>query len=261
MKIAVTGKGGVGKSTLTGLLARAFADDGWGVLAIDADPDANLASAIGVPPDRARGLLPISAMSALARERTGAADTGGSHFILNPRVDDLPDRFAITHEGVKLLLMGAVEHAGAGCVCPEHALLRSLLKHILNRRRECVLLDMEAGVEHLGRGTAGDVDLLIVVVEPGARSIETARRIAHLAGQLGLTRIAHVASKVTGAADSAFIAEALGREVIGTLPFDPDIAAADRRGVSAYDLSPACRDLAASLRDAILDLRPDPTKE
>lgn len=253
MKIAVTGKGGVGKSTVVGLLARALADGGWTVLAIDADPDANLASAIGVPADKAAALAPISRMTGLARERTGAAEGDGAHFILNPRVNDLPERFAVEHAGVKLLLMGAVDHAGAGCVCPEHALLRTLVRHLLTRRRECVLMDMEAGIEHFGRGTVGAVDLLIVVVEPGARSVQTAHQIRRLAAELGLKRIAYVASKVTGPADEAFIAERVeGGPLIASVAFDPAVGEADRRGLSCYDTSAACRAAAHRLKDAIV---------
>lgn len=253
MKIAVTGKGGVGKSTVVGMLARALADDGWSVMALDADPDANLASAIGVPADRLETLLPISKMKDLAKQRTGASDTAGTHFILNPRVDDIPDRFCIEHHGIKLLLMGTVDHAGGGCVCPEHALVRTLLRHILTRRRECVLIDMEAGIEHFGRGTVEAVDLLIVVVEPGSRSLQTAAQIERLARGLGITRICHVANKVATAADQEFLADNAERlSLLLSLPFDVDVQAADQRGESCYDGSQACRDRAQALKAAVL---------
>lgn len=253
MKIAVTGKGGVGKSTVVGLLARALADDGWKVLAIDADPDANLASAIGIAPERIAHMTPISKMTDLARERTGAAATGGAHFILNPKVDDIPDEFCVEHAGIKMLLMGTVNHAGTGCVCPQHALVRTLLRHILTRRKECVLIDMEAGIEHFGRGTVEAVDLLIVVVEPGARSFQTARQIEQLARELGIGRIAYVANKVSGDRDEAFIGEQAAHcDVLAMLPFDISIQAADQAGVSCYDFTPAARERARSLETAVL---------
>lgn len=254
MKIAVTGKGGVGKSTVVGLIARALAADGWRVLAIDADPDANLASAIGVPKDRLAGVRPIAHLKELAMERTGAATgSGGGLFILNPKVDDIPDAFSVEHEGVRLLLMGTVHHAGTGCVCPEHALVRTLLRHVLTRRKECVLIDMEAGIEHFGRGTVEAVDLVVVVVEPGSRSLQTAGQIEDLARQLGIRRIAHVANKMTGPEDEAFIrAQGHRLDLLATLPIDPDVHGADRAGVSAYDVSPAIRARAAALKDALL---------
>jgi CO dehydrogenase maturation factor len=248
VKIAVTGKGGVGKSTVVGMLARALADDGWKVLAIDADPDANLASAIGVPPEKLALVKPISKMTEMARERTGAVSGGGTHFILNPKVDDIPDEFCVEHAGVKMLLMGTVDHAGTGCVCPEHALVRTLLRHILTRRKECVLLDMEAGIEHFGRGTIEAVDLLIIVVEPGARSFQTAAQIEQLAGELGIKNICYVANKVASDQDRAFIADrAQHCDLLATMPFDASVQAADQAGVSFYDSSPAGRERARSL--------------
>lgn len=251
MRIAVTGKGGVGKSTVTGLLARALAGEGWKVLAIDADPDANLASAIGLPAERLGDLKPISQMVDLAKERTGAHSGPGNHFILNPKVDDIPDGFSVEHEGIKLLLMGTVDHAGTGCVCPEHALIRTLLRHILTRRKECVLIDMEAGIEHFGRGTVEHVDLLVVVVEPGSRSFQTGSHIETLARELGIPRICYVANKVGSAEDRAFVeTSAKGRDLLAVLPLDPEVQAADREGRSFYD-RPAGPARAAALASAL----------
>jgi CO dehydrogenase maturation factor len=253
MKIAVTGKGGVGKSTIVGLLARALSDDGWKVLAIDADPDANLASAIGVPADKLADLKPISNMVDLARERTGATDGPGTHFILNPKVDDIPDGFSVEHEGVKMLLMGTVNHAGTGCVCPEHALVRTLLRHILTRRKECVLIDMEAGIEHFGRGTVEAVDLLIIVVEPGARSFQTAGQIERFAAELGIKNVCYVANKVGSDQDRAFIAARASEcDLLATMPFDASVQAADQAGRSFYDAGPHGREQARHLTQALL---------
>ncbi|NLH81895.1 MAG: AAA family ATPase [Phyllobacteriaceae bacterium] len=253
MKIAVTGKGGVGKSTIVGMLARAMADDGWKIMAIDADPDANLGSAIGVAPTRLADVVPISRMKDLARERTGAAETAGSHFILNPRVSDIPDELCVEHAGIKLLLMGTVDHAGGGCVCPEHTLVRALLRHVLTRRQECVLIDMEAGVEHFGRGTVEAVDLLVIVVEPGERSFQTARQIEKLARELGIARIALIANKVDGAADQTFVrAEAGDLDLLAMLPADPDVRASDRAGRCCYDLSEGVRARARQLAEIVV---------
>src|SRR5574341_1186411 len=178
MKLAITGKGGVGKTTLTSLLAFLYAEQGRTVLAIDADPSPCLGPALGFPAEQLQKLAPIAEMEDLIYERTGAQPgTFGAYFKLNPRVDDIPDRFAVTHRGIKLLELGAVEKGGSGCICPESVLLKQLVSHILLRRGEVVLLDMYAGVEHLGRATAAAVDALIVVCEPGARSLGTARQI------------------------------------------------------------------------------------
>ncbi len=241
-KLAITGKGGVGKTTLASILAYLYAREGRRVLAIDADPAANLALSLGFPPALAAAIVPIAEMDELIYERTGAQrGTTGGWFRLNPRVDDIPDRFSAEHRGIRLLRLGTVKQGGSGCLCPENALLRALVTHLLLARDEVVIMDMEAGVEHLGRATAQAVDALIVVVEPGRRSLDTARLIRSLASDIGLGRIYLVANKMRDDRDRAFIeaqAQAEGFKVLGYLPADPQVVDADFAGRAVFDCAP-----------------------
>ncbi|MHB8172547.1 MAG: ATP-binding protein [Thermincolia bacterium] len=253
MKIAITGKGGVGKTTLAGILARQFADSGYRVLAIDADPDANLASSIGIPETTFSKITPFSKMKELAKERTGAQEGYGSFFILNPKVADLPEKFWIEHEGVRLLVMGTVEQGGKGCVCPEHTLIKRLMQHLLIQRDEVVIMDMEAGIEHLGRGTAAVVDALIVVVEPGLRSIQTAKQIEKLAKEIGIGKIFVVGSKVTGDEDREFIKDNLGEmTLLGFMTKGKEIVESDLLGVSAFDLGGPVVEEVGAIKDLLI---------
>lgn len=255
MKIAISGKGGVGKSTVAGTLARLYAADGYRVLAVDADPDANLASAIGVPPERWQEIRTISTERQLIEERTGAKVRGfGQMFKLNPDVSDIAERYAVRYAGVDLLVLGAVPHAAGGCACPESVLLKSLVLHLVLRRDEMVILDMEAGIEHLGRGTALGVDMMLVVVESGQRSVATAHRIEDMARELGIRRFGVVLNKSTLLAeDRQWIqSEFAPGALLGAIPMDHRIAAADRSGLSLVDLGVA--DLLApfkSLQEAL----------
>jgi CO dehydrogenase maturation factor len=240
MKIAITGKGGVGKTTLTALLAYAYVDRDYQVLAIDADPSPCLGASLGFPQDLLEELTPIAQMDELIYERTGAkSGTVGGFFKLNPRVDDLPDRFSAVHRGVRLLELGAVELGGSGCICPESAILRALTTHILLRRDEVVLMDMYAGVEHLGRATADAVDAMVIVVEPTARSLATAGQIKSLAEDLNLPRLYLVGSKLRDDDDQRFIENGPpDLPVLGHLADDPRVRQADRLGAAIYDLAP-----------------------
>ena len=239
MKLAITGKGGVGKTTLASLLARLYAAEGEAVLAIDANPDANLAMALGLPQDQARRITPIAEMEDLIEERTGAKPGSGAPFFkLNPRVDDIPERFSAKIDGIRLLIMGTVKTGGSGCMCPESALLKNLISHLLLRESDVVIMDMDAGVEHLGRGTAQAVDALIIVVEPGKRSIQTAEAIRGLAGDLGM-RYYVVGSKTQSDADRQFITSSMPDfEVLGFINYNPKIREADLSGVSVFDADP-----------------------
>ncbi len=244
MKVAISGKGGVGKTTLAGVMARLLADEGRKVLAIDADPDSNLASAIGLPKELTAKLSPIASMTSLIEERTGAKKgTFGALFKLNPKVDDLPDELGVTYQGVKLLLLGSIPQGGGGCFCPENVLLKNLLRHILIQRDEALIIDMEAGLEHLGRGSTGYVDALIIVVEPGQRAINTARQIRKLAEDLKIQRIMIVGNKVTSEQDRKLIEENLADfPILGHISFNPMILQADREGQSPYDLDGQIRE-------------------
>jgi CO dehydrogenase maturation factor len=237
MKLAITGKGGVGKTTLTSLLAYVYVERGYRVLAIDADPSPCLGAALGLPAEQLQALTPIAEMDSLIYERTGAQPgTVGGYFKLNPRVDDIPDQFAVSHRGIQLLELGAVKLGGSGCICPESAVLRALMTHILLRRDEIVLLDMYAGVEHLGRATADAVDAMLVVVEPGGRSLATARQIKSLANDLGIHNLFLVGNKVSSDVERDYIAaHSPGLPVLGYLPHAREAQAADRAGQAAYD--------------------------
>lgn len=238
MKIAVTGKGGVGKTTLSATLARLYADDGRTVLAADVDPDANLGLALGLSPDEVNAIVPISKMKELIRERTGANDAG-KFFKLNPNVADLPDALAKDINGVKLLVMGTVETGGSGCVCPEHVMLKSVLASLAFRKDDVVVMDMEAGLEHLGRGTASMMDQFIVVVEPGARSIQTYEKVKQLAADLGVRTVRVVGNKVRNEEDRAFLQSRIPEaDLLGFLSYNEEVIDADRRGLSPYDVSP-----------------------
>ncbi|MHB1007104.1 MAG: ATP-binding protein [Chloroflexota bacterium] len=255
-KIAITGKGGVGKTTLAGLLSRIYAAEGHPVLAIDADPDANLASSLGFPQALADQIEPIAEMKDLIEERTGAKPgTMGAMFRLNPRVDDIPDRFCARHNGVALLQMGTVKKGGGGCVCPENVLLKQLMNHLLLQRSEVVVLDMEAGIEHLGRATAQSVDAMLAVVEPGRRSLQTAETVRRLAADIGLHKVYAVGCKVQGETDREFLRENVADlPLLGFISYSPLIVEADLRGISAYDLAPQAVAEARLIRDRMEEL-------
>lgn len=247
MKLAVSGKGGVGKTTFSALLIRTLNDAGKRILAIDADPDANLAAALGI--EGAEQITPISEMKELIFERTEARPGSiGGFFKLNPRVDDLPDALSVKLDNIKLMRLGGVKKGGAGCICPESTLLRALINHIVLARDEVVVMDMEAGIEHLGRATAKAVDRLIVVVEPGRRSIDTAGHIQKLASEIGLNQISLIGNKIRGDKDKQFLREHLAQfDFLGFLPYDDTLIEADVNGMSPYDVDSLAKEVVGEI--------------
>ena len=252
MKLAITGKGGVGKTTLSSTLARLYADEGRTVLAADVDPDANLGLALGLTQEEVDEIVPISKMRTLVEERTGAS-AANQFYKLNPYVADIPDTFSKDINGVKLLVMGTVDVGGSGCVCPEHVMLKSILSALTYRKNDVVIMDMAAGLEHLGRGTAQGMDQFIVVIEPGARSVQTYRNVKRLAKDLGVKRVRVVANKVRDQQDEDFVRSIIPEEdLLGCIHWSSEVIDADRQGKSPYDFSPTAIEEIRKIK-AVLD--------
>ncbi len=234
MKIAVSGKGGVGKTTLTATLAKLFADEGSKVIAIDADPDTNLAAALGIKD--ADKIVPLIELKELVRERTGStSDEFGKFFKLNPTVSDLPETYSIEGDGFKLMTLGTIKRGGSGCACPEGVMLKALLNHLILQRDEVVIVDMEAGIEHLGRASIKAVTAMIVVVEPGKRSIQTAFQVKKLASDLGIKAIYAVGNKVASDVHLDFLQNELKDiSLLGTISYNTKLIDSDLLGEAAY---------------------------
>jgi len=247
MKIAVSGKGGTGKTTVAALLAAELQRRDYSVTVIDADPNPTLAAALGFPPGP---LTPLLDLSDEIEERIGSP---GGFIRLNPRVDDLVGRVAVSHDGIHLIVAGGITHGGAGCACPQSVLLRRLLEHVVTELDEAVVIDLEAGLEHLGRRSAHEVDAMLVVVDPSRAGIETARRIRRLAGQIGVARVLAVGNRIRGSADVAYLADGLeGLELIGAIPYSDDVIEAERAGRPVINLTDAVSAAVARLIDALV---------
>ncbi|GBD99441.1 septum site-determining protein MinD [bacterium BMS3Abin07] len=240
MKIAITGKGGVGKTTLSAILSHLFSETGKRVIAVDADPDANLGAALGIGMEDSEKIRPIAEMTDLIAERTGARPgSSGGVFRLNPRVDDIPEDFGYKLGNIIMLIMGRSKEAASGCYCPENVFLRRLLGHLIIESNDVVIVDMEAGIEHLTRGTSSAVDVFIIVVEPGQRSIQTAHTVRKMAEGLGIKKLFIVANKVRGMEDTEFIKNMLkGMSFLGAISFSDCIMEADIRGDSPFQRCP-----------------------
>lgn len=237
MKIAISGKGGVGKTTLAAALSLLIAQQGRKILAVDADPDANLASALGISEEKQRTIIPISRQVALIEERTGAkVKQYGQVFKINPEVSDIAEKYATVHNDVALLVLGAIEGGGSGCACPESTLIRALITDLVLYKDDALVMDMEAGIEHLGRGTTRGVDSIIIVLEPGQRSIDSAHRVIRMAGEIGLKNIQLVANKIYGQEDEKFIRDAFPNyDLLGVIPYSEQFRQSDRNGQSVLD--------------------------
>lgn len=247
LKIAISGKGGVGKTTVCAVWAQLLAEEGFDVLAIDADSNTNLASAFGIP--SAQSPQPLIKMEQLIAERTGTGkDAAGAYFRLNPKVSDLPQKYWRKVNGVKLLVLGAIEQAGAGCACPQGAFLRALLTHTILQRQEVVLVDLAAGVEFMGRASIQGVDAVVVVVEPGSRSIETAKNITRMARQLGVKHVAAIVNKITkGSQIEAIKGELTDITTLANIRYSPLVQKADLEQKNVFA---ACPELVEQLREA-----------
>jgi len=247
MKIAVSGKGGTGKTTLAALLAAELQRRDYRVTVIDADPNPTLAAALGFPP------VPVTPLLEMGDEIEARIGSGGGFIRLNPRVDDLVSRVAVAHDGIHLIVAGGITHGGAGCACPQGVLLRRLLEHVVMELDEAVIIDLEAGLEHLGRRSAHEVDAMLVVVDPSRAGIETARRIRRLAGEIGVGRVLAVGNRIRGPADVEYLATQLdGLELVGTIPHSDDVIAAERAGRPVTGIVGALPAAVARLTDALV---------
>ncbi len=255
MKVAFSGKGGVGKTTLAAGLARHWSEQGLRVVAVDADPDANLAVALGASREVADACVPLSEMDDLIEERTGSRPGSGGMFRLNPDASDVVESCGTDIGGVTLLRMGTIERGGSGCMCSESVFLKAFMQDVLGVREDAVVLDMEAGIEHLGRGTAESVDVMVVVVEPGSRSLQTAGHVAALARDIGISRVVAVGNKVRSAEDEQYLRSALDDlPLLAAVPESEGVRQADREGSSPYDMDPEFADAVGRMAEAIVQV-------
>ncbi len=256
VKIAISGKGGVGKTTVCAILAQLFAEEGFDVIGVDADPDTNLCNAFGIAAKQSPE--PLIKMKELIGERTGTGkEAMGAYFRLNPKISDLPEKYCLEIPGcsLKLLSLGAVTQAGAGCACPEGAFLKAMLTHTILQRQEVVIVDLAAGLEFMGRSSVQGIDALVVVVEPGSRSIETAVNIKRMAEKLGVKHVAGIINKVTSPEQIETIKSQLkDLTILATIDYSPEIQRADLHCKSVYQSSPALVDKLTEAKGALTKL-------
>lgn len=249
MKIAISGKGGVGKTTIMALLAGELKNRGKEVLVIDADPSPHMAETLGIA--NTSQVKPIADMTRLLAERAGK--TAGSPFYnLNPDVNDLLHDFMLEQDGMKLMILGAVQTAEGGCACPENHVLRKMLKKMLLTANEVVLLDMEAGVEHLGRGTVAGVDALLIVVIPSRSSIRTAQKIKKMADEVKIPHVFFIGNLIQDEEDQQFLTQALGEKPVAFFPDSRAIRKAERAETPVISCSEGLNNAPGELLDNIL---------
>jgi CO dehydrogenase maturation factor len=253
VKIAIGGKGGVGKTTVCAIWAQLFAEGGFDVLAIDADPNSNLALAFGIASEQSPE--PLIRMKQLVAERTGTnEDAVGAYFRLNPKVSDLPEKYWLQTNGLKLLVLGAITEAGAGCACPEGAFLKALLRHTILQREEIVFVDLAAGVEFMGRASVQGIDAFVIVVEPGGRSIETTNNLAKMARELGIGYIGAIANKITDPSQIDVIRARLKEvELLGSIYYSKSLQEADLQRAPAYRADAAVIDQLKESKQLLID--------
>jgi len=232
VKIAVSGKGGVGKTFVAGVLANFFAKKGFKVLAIDADPSPNLALTLGLPSDQADRIVPVSENRRLIESKTQTGFAGV--YRLSFSVDEVVNEFGVeTPYGINLLVMGSVKSAGGGCTCPANALIRALLRHLIIERDEVVVMDMEAGVEHLGRGTAKHMDAMLIVTDPSFKSIKVSKKIHGLAVEMGIEKTFIIGNKIKNEEEAELIKQFVAHHeipLLGLIPYDEQVLKTDERG-------------------------------
>ena len=242
MKIAVSGKGGVGKTLIAGTLARLFAKDGFKVLAIDNDSAMNLSYTLGIDNETKAKIVPISEMKTLIEERVSVNGAGSGVYNINPKVSDIPDKYKISGpDGLQLLVLGSIEEPATGCLCPENALIRTLLYNLFVKREEVVIVDFEAGLEHLGRGTAKGIDVMLVITEPSQKSLDLCKKIIDLSKKLGVINIYLIANKLVDDSQVEIINQRIKNwnvPLYHSINNDPEIGRADLNGKSPIDFSP-----------------------
>ncbi len=253
-RVAIGGKGGVGKTTVCGVLAQLLAKSGLDVLAIDADPDTNLAAALGATAVQ----VPESIinMKKLISERTGTdKNATGAYFRMNPEVGDIPEKYWVEINGLKLFVLGGITRAGAGCACAEGSFLRALLTHTMLNRKEAIIVDLEAGVECMGRSSIEGINALIVVVEPGSRSIETALNISQMAKSLNIKQVSAIINKVTDDSQIEQIRSQLGAiPVLTAIKYTPEIQRADMDRSNVLDSAPSLVEKLSEAKDVLMKM-------
>ncbi len=245
MKIAFCGKGGVGKSIIAALLSLAFLEDNYQVLAIDADPSPHLARLFGIEKD----VVPIAEMKDLLEER---AQKSGPFYTLNPKIEDLPEKFLIEKDGLKLMVLGAIREAGKGCACPEQRVMRKLLTYLILKANEVVIVDMEAGVEHFGRASIVPMDIILAISRSYKGSIATTKRILTLADQLKMKNVWILGNAVKNEKEEKVLREEFGDRLLGVLPYDEELELLEMEGESLWNYKGIVYQEIKKIRDKIL---------